>query len=163
MANVMTKKNDVDYAAIEKMLLDLIDNKTADGILSLGVLRRNGIRFTDEINNCIRLMICNGTLVERDSTNFSAERPGNPRSKWGFQKNFDQYIHLTKDDLKKKIEEDNRSGLKIIILDDINSCIASYFVSSEAEGTLFFETNYSGPYSYHFIRIHKVEDGDQEC
>lgn len=158
MANAMTMKNDVDYATIEKMLLDLIDNKTEDGVLSLGVLRRNGIRFTDAINSCIRLMICNGILVERDSTNFSAERPGNPRSKWGMQKNFDQYIHLTKDELQKQIEDDNHSGLKIIVLDDVNSCICSQFVESEEAGAAFFAKYYTAPYTYHFFRIHKVEE-----
>lgn len=148
----------MDYAALEQMLLDLIDNKTEDGILSLGVLRRNGIRFTDKVNECIRLMICKGVLVERDSTNFSAERPSNTRSKWGFQKNFDQYIHLTKADMEKVAAEDVlRAGLKLLVLDDINACVYSRYVKTESEGVAFFNENYTTPYSYCFVKIEKGE------
>lgn len=148
----------MDYAALEQKLLALIDNKTEDGILSLGVLRRNGIRFTDKVNECIRLMICKGVLVERDSTNFSAERPGNTRSKWGFQKNFDQYIHLTKADMEKAAAEDVlHAGLKLLILDDINVCVYSRYVETESDGIAFFSKNYTAPYSYCFVKIQKGE------
>ena len=139
---------------MEQKILDLIDNKTPDGVLTLGVLRRNKIAFDDETLRAINSLLIKGALVRRDSYSFSAERPGNERSKWGMQKNFDQYIHLTQAELEKRINAcADKRGLKIIILDDVGSCINSEFVQSEADGAAYFTKYYEAPFSYCFVRV----------
>ena len=139
---------------MEEKILDLIDNKTHDGVLTLGVLRRNNITFNDETLRVINALIDTGVLVKRDSYNFSAERAGNTRSKWGMQKNFDQYIHLTKAELKCQIDAcADKHGLKIVILDDVGSCINSEFIQSEADGTAYFVKYYEAPFSFCFVRV----------
>ena len=139
---------------IETKLLDIIDNKTHDGLLTLRVLRQNGIALTNDIINAIQNLIRRGVLVKRNSYHFSAERPDNSRSKWGAQRYFDRYLHLTVEALAVQIaEDDEKHGLKVVILDDVSSAIHSVFVDSEADGASYFQKNYGTPYSFCFVRV----------
>lgn len=79
---------------------------TYDGILSLGVLRKNNIQLTSrEINDAVCDLIDKGILIRRDCESFAVERAGNTKSQYGEQSFFNSYIHLTRQQLAETIFE----------------------------------------------------------
>lgn len=136
---------------IEK-ILRIVDG-THDGVLSFHVLRKNHVRFTNEVNSAITYLIKNGVLVKRDTVDFSAERPNNTKSIWGEQKGFNRYIHLKSDEVKKIWEKDDYHGLRMIIMNDIGSCINSVDVDSEKQGKQYFQKYYDNTYSFEFVVV----------
>lgn len=136
---------------MEAMVLKVVD-ETHDGILSLDVLRKNNISFTKEVRDAVYDLIDKGILKRRDCENFAVERTGNTRSRYGEQKFFNNYIHLTKKQLEEKISERNNHvhGLVMHIMDDIGCCINSVHISDEEEGIQYFNKTYNDEYSYAF-------------
>lgn len=137
----------------EAKILDVLDN-TPDGILTICTLINNNIRFTDDICNAIHNLIGKGVLKQRDCESFAVERSDNKKSCYGDQKFFNQYVHLTREQLRNEISRWNREahGLVIQIMDDIGSCINSRCVSSKDEGIQYFDDTYSGGvFEYSFI------------
>lgn len=136
---------------MEAMVLKVVD-ETHDGILSLDVLRKNNISFTKEVRDAVYDLIDKGILKRRDCENFAVERTGNTRSRYGEQKFFNSYIHLTKKQLEEKILEWNNHvhGLVIHIMDDIGCCINSVHISDKEEGIQYFNKTYNDEYSYAF-------------
>ena len=136
---------------LEKFLLNVLD-ETHDGILSLSVFRKNNIQLTEEVYKVIDSLIDKGVLKERDCEGFAIERVGNTRSRYGEQKFFNMYIHLTREQLTEEISKQNNvHGLVILIMDDIGSCIHSKNVSSKDEGIQYFNKMYDSEYRYAFI------------
>lgn len=135
-----------------RTVLRIIDG-THDGVLTFDVLRKNGIRFTDEVNAAIQQMIKTGVLVKRDTYDFSAERPDNTKSVWGEQKGFNRYVHLKSDEAKKICENDNYHGLRMVIMNDIGSCINSIDIKTEEEGKQYFRKYYDNTYSFYFVVV----------
>ena len=136
----------------EEELLSIIDN-THDGILSLTTLRKNNIIFSDSVCDIINTLIDTGILKQRDCYDFACERTNNEKGKYGEQKYFNRYIHLTKEDLLKSCNETPYHGLKIVILNDIGSCINSKAIKDENEGLLYFKKYYSNEYTYEIIKV----------
>ena len=136
----------------ETKILEILD-KTHDGILTINILRKNNIRFSDEICDMIHNLIGKGILKERDCEDFAVERPDNKNSCYGEQKFFNQYIHLTKTQLIKEITEWDKKahGLVIQIMDDIGVCINSRCVSNKNTGIQYFNDTYDNSYTYTFI------------
>ena len=91
--------------------------------------------------------------MQRDCYDFACERANNQKSKYGEQKYFNQYIHLRKKDLIKKCNDVSYHGLKIIIMDDIGSCINSRLIKNESEGLLYFKKYYNNEYTYEIIKV----------
>ena len=137
----------------EAKILDILDH-THDGILTISTLIYNNIRFTNEIYNAIHNLIRKGILKQRDCENFAVERIDNKKSRYGEQKFFNQYVHLTKEQLLNQIAKWDKEahGLAIQIMDDMGSCINSRCVSSKDEGVEYFNGTYDGGnFEYSFI------------
>lgn len=135
-----------------RTVLRIIDG-THDGVLTLDVLRKNNLKFTDTMSNAIEHLLSTGVLVKRDTIDFSAERPNNTKSVWGEQKGFNRYVHLKSDEVKKMCENDNYHGLRMIILNDIGSCINSVDVESEEQGKQYFRKYYDDTHSFEFVVV----------
>lgn len=65
---------------IKEKILNIVDS-AHDGVLTLKSFRKNNMSFTDEVCRALNSLIADGILVKRDTENFSAERPGNTKSK----------------------------------------------------------------------------------
>ena len=135
---------------METIILDAMD-KTHDGILSMSVIRKNTIPLNKEVYKVIFDLIDKGILKKRDCESFALERVGNTRSRYGEQKFFNMYIHLTRKQLTEELSKwNNVHGLVIHIMDDIGSCIHSKNVSSKNEGIQYFNKMYDREYRYEF-------------
>ena len=136
----------------EDELLSIVDN-THDGILTLATLRQHKIQFSDEVCHLINKLIDAGILKQRDCYDFACERADNQRSKYGEQKYFNRYVHLKKEDLLRGCSKEPYHGLKIIISNDIGSCINSKEIKDENEGLSYFNKFYDDTYSYEIIKV----------
>lgn len=136
---------------METMILKILDG-THDGILSLGVLRKNNIQLTREVNDAVCDLIDKGILIRRDCESFAVERAGNTKSRYGEQPFFNSYIHLTRQQLEETISEWNSNvhGLIMHIMDDTGSCINSRHISDKDEGRQYFNATYNDEYTYEF-------------